>query len=155
MREDPRWARTALLANLVGTILLALSFQATSSDFRLVTTSDMFVPSNAGHPPSHFNKVFALCTKDRTLVAEGTDASGPALILSAPGCPDSAHAKSAAVVNLEIPSLLYIGLGCSAFGFFVQFMIVPRRKTVAEINDEMRVLRKQKKLLELQDERKL
>jgi len=164
VREDPRWARIALLLNLVGTILLALSFQATSSDFRLVTAKDMWVPGNSPilgrggmMGPSHFVSVFALCTHDRTLIAEGADFPGapPALILSAPGCPDSDNAKAAAVVNTEHPRFLELGLTANACGFFIQLLIVPRRKTIAEINDEMRVLRKQRKLLELEAQQKV
>jgi hypothetical protein len=156
VREDPRWARIALLLNLVGTILLALSFQATSSDFRLVTAKDFVVPGNYGpSSDTHLFSVFALCTKDRTLIAEGTESPrGPSLILSAPGCPDSANARSAAVVNTEHPSFLYMGLIFSALGFFIQLLIVPRRKTLAEVNDEMRILRKQRKMLEVEAERK-
>ena len=152
MREDPRWARTALLLNLVGTILLALSFQATSSDFRFVTAKNFSVPGNYGpRSAMHFDTVFALCTNDRTLIAEGKESSKlPSLILSAPGCPNSEIAKSAAVVNTEHPSFLYLGLICSAVGFFIQLLIVPRRKTLAELNEDMRILRKQKKMLEME-----
>ena len=170
VREDPRWARVALLLNLVGTILLALSFQATSSDFRLVTATNVDFMAASDYdllkqpqdqnliPPAvhHYDKVFGICSRDRMLIGEGLygNEGYTAVIISTPGCPDSKHAKSAAVINTEHPSFLYVGLVCSAFGFFIQLLIVHRRKTIAEINDEMRVLRKQRKLLELEAERK-
>lgn len=154
MREDPRWARIALLLNVVGTILLALSFQATSSDFRLVKADNLTVPGNGNNPSTTFRSVFALCTTDRTLIAEGTDSRGPALVLSAPGCPDSPNNRAAAVVNTEHPSFLYLGLMASGIGFFLQFLLVPRRRTLAEVNSELRILRKQKKLLELEIEQR-
>lgn len=155
MREDPRWARIALLLNLVGTILLALSFQATSSDFRFVTTHDHTYRGRTPRNDMHFDTVYALCTNDTTMIAEGIDSNGvPNIVLNVPRCPDNEHAKSAAVVNTEHPKFLFVGLGFNTLGFALQFLIVPRRRTIAEINDEMRVLRKQKKFLELEAERK-
>lgn len=154
MKETPLYARIALCLNLVGTILLALSFQATSSDFRMVTASDVYVKDNAPGVFVHYVNVHAICSLNDTIIMEGTPypkSNGKNIVLSTQQpCPDRSH--SVAIVNTEHPRFLFIGLILSAVGFFMQFLAVPRRKTIPEINGELRALRKEKKLLELQDE---
>ena len=143
MREDPLWARIALLLNLAGTILLALSFQATSSDFRLVTAHNQ----NLVGQPAPGASVYAICVNNFVLAA--TDSvSGTSL--GNDHCPDWENADPSAVVTAEHPNWLYIGLVLSALGFFIQLLTVPRRKTLAEVNEELRILRKRKRGLELE-----
>lgn len=138
MREDPLWARIALLLNLAGTALLFLSFQATSSDFRLVTATSDHFPDQ---------KRYALCVaKTALMVADGTGSVG----LGFGMCPHWEDARPAAVVNVEHPSFVTLGFLASVTGFLLQFLTVPRRKTLAEINEELRILRKHKKMLELE-----
>lgn len=131
MREDPLWARIALLLNLAGTTLLFLSFQATSSDFRLVSTSD-------GR--------YALCVDRTALIIKEPKGFGIGYTV----CPDWEHSKPAAVVNVEHPSFVTLGFIASILGFLLQLMTIPRRKTLAEVNEELRTLRKQKRVLEMQ-----
>lgn len=132
MREDPLWARIALLLNLVGTALLFLSFQATSSNFRLITTA-------AGDS--------ALCVDKYAMMIS----SATTWQMGHMPCPDWEHSRPAAVVNVEHPSFVTFGFIASVGGFLLQFLTVPRRKTLAEINEEMRILRKERKKLELQN----
>jgi hypothetical protein len=136
VREDPLWARIALLLNLVGTALLFLSFQATSSDFRLVTAKSKEFPDDTQ---------YALCVNKTALMQ--TSQNG-AFTIGSSACPNWEHARPAAVVNVEHPFFVVLGFSFTILGFFIQLFTVPRRKTLAEVNEEMRILRKQKKQLE-------
>jgi hypothetical protein len=142
VREDPLWARIALLLNLAGTILLALSFQATSSDFRLVTALGYDLNGKVATGVT----AYALCVNDYTLLV--TD-SARGVGIGHKGCPNWESSRPSAVVTSEHPLFLYLGLGCSAIGFFMQLLIIPRRKTLAEINEQIRILRKTKRQMEM------
>ena len=62
MFSNPKWQRIALILNLAGTALLFYSFQATSSDFRLVTATSRSVLT-----PGEF-KQYALCVNNYTIL---------------------------------------------------------------------------------------
>jgi hypothetical protein len=142
VKENPLWARIALLSNLAGTILLALSFQATSSDFRLVSARGFDLRGQI-NPAS---TAYALCVNNYTLViSDSVNGIG----FGRPGCPNWESSRPAAVVNSEHPRFIFLGLGMSAFGFLLQFLTIPRRKTLAEVNEELRILRKQKRQMEI------
>lgn len=129
MREDPRWARAALLLNLAGTILLALSFQATSSALNFVTGHDVNIKGQSV-PGS---KTFLLCYGN-DLIA-GADSTGYNAYGGYLHCGQSNDSKPAAVVNAEHPWMLFAGLILSAVGFFLQFLIIPPKETLAVVNE--------------------
>lgn len=125
MLANPRWQKAALLLNLVGTILLFYSFQATSSDMKLVTAPSKLFPSQ---------KQYAICVNNFALLL--TD--GNSLLMGAHGCPNWADAKPAAVVNIEHPTFVEIGFILLVCGFVLQYFAVPQAATVAHIRKELR-----------------
>lgn len=114
------WARFALLCNLFGTVLLFLSFQATSSNFKLITTSD---------------ERSALCVNGRGIVI--SDANG-GFTIGASICPEWEHARAVAVVNIERPIFVTIGFAFATFGFLLQFLSIPSPKTIAQIRADLK-----------------
>lgn len=136
MFSNPRWQRFALLLNLAGTALLFYSFQATSSDFRLVTTRSQ------GELSSNPSGLYAICINDFTLLE--TNAKG-GVIVGGKGCPDWAHSKATAVVNIEHP--LFEGLGFIVLlaGFFIQYLSVPHPQTMADLRRQLKLLKAQEK----------
>jgi hypothetical protein len=108
---------SALFLNLAGTILLALSFLATASDFRLVTASNYALGTQQTAPGQ---TTYAICVKNYALAA--TDGRGVGIGFN--GCPSSETARPAAVVTSELPWLLYLGLALTSLGFFIQFILV-------------------------------
>jgi hypothetical protein len=119
-RRTRLWTSLALLANLVGTFLVTLSFQATSSDFRLVTARGYNI---FGAAPSPGNTAYAICVNNYTLAA--TDSSG-SVGIGIHNCPNWVNARPSAVVTAEYPSLLYLGLILSMAGFLIQLVLVSR-----------------------------
>ena len=113
--------------NVIGAGILFFSFQATSSNFRLITTPD-------GRS--------ALCVDKRALII--AEPSG-GFRIGAPDCPDWEHARPAAVVNFEHPSFVTIGLLLVVLGFVVQFLSIPGPKTIAEIRADLKAARLRKK----------
>jgi hypothetical protein len=109
-----------LILNLLGTVLLFVSFQATSSNFRLITASD-------GRA--------ALCIDQRVILV--ADAKG--LSFSGGGdCPKWGNARPAAVVNFEQPVLVTIGFALLTMGFLLQVVSIPRPRTVAQLRAEIK-----------------
>lgn len=108
----------ALFLNLGGTILLGLSFQATASDFRLITAHGYDVRS---HQPSADKTAYAICVNNYALAV--TDATS-GLIIGTKNCPQWESAKPAAVVTSEYPWLGYTGLLSTGLGFLLQLLIV-------------------------------
>ena len=104
-----KWTKVALVMNVAGTFLLFYSFQATSSDFRLVTAKSYSVVAGE-------IKQYALCVNNYTLLE--TDSRHGIMVGSA-NCPDWQHARPAAVVNIEHPSFLTIGFSLLFFGFIM------------------------------------
>ena len=90
--QHPIVARVALVLNVAGTVLLALSFQATSSDFVFVTApnTDMMTGKFAMG-----NTTYAICVNDHAMAAT-TDHGGLGMGLHS--CPTSNKAYPAAVV---------------------------------------------------------
>lgn len=127
IRENPWLARLALVLNLVGTILLALSFAATSSDFRLITAPDtsIFGKSALG------NTAYAICAKNYVLAI--TDAQH-GLGIGTGECPNWDKSYPAAVVIAEHPRWLQTGLIMSAVGFLIQLLTIPTNNAPSTVD---------------------
>jgi hypothetical protein len=116
-RDNPWLARLALFLNLAGAILLALSFSATSSDFRLITArdTDVFGKPSPGHT------AYAICANNYTLAI--TDSAG-GLGMGIRNCPNWDKSYPAALVIADHPVWLQIGLALAIFGFLIQLLTV-------------------------------
>ncbi len=114
------WGSLALFANLLGTILVTLSFQATSSDFRFVTARNSSVMPGS---PSQGATAYAICVNNYTLAV--TDSKG-SVGIGVRNCPNWENAHPAAIVTAEYPWLLYLGLVLSILGFLIQFILTFR-----------------------------
>jgi len=121
------WMRFALLCNFLGAVLLFLSFQATSSNFKLITTSD-------GRS--------ALCVNNRALL---TSHPGGAFSLGSSTCPEWEHARPAAVVNVERPAFVTMGFILTLIGFILQFLAFPSSKSVAQMREELKAAKRLEK----------
>jgi hypothetical protein len=140
---NPKWQKAALALNLVGTIVLFYSFQATSSDFRLVTAPYVLPPMPAGWiPPKGFvlpppgSKQYALCVNNYTLI-ESDARSG--ILMGHRGCPDWEDSKPAAVVNIEHPAFEGFGFFLLISGFTLQYFSVPQAATVAHLRQQIKM----------------
>jgi hypothetical protein len=105
-----------------------MSFQATSSDFKLITAPD---------------GASALCVKGRAVVI--SQANG-GWAMGVDRCPDWEHARPAAVVNVEIPSLVTFGFIFITAGFLLQFLSIPSPKTIAQMRQELKRAQTQAKI---------
>ena len=114
------WMRLALILNLAGTVILFLSFQATSSNFRLITTKD---------------GKSALCVDQRAMMIATPDRGW---LIGAQQCPDWENARPAAVVNVEHPSFITLGFILTTFGFLLQFLSFPSPKSAAQMRSELK-----------------
>jgi hypothetical protein len=132
--SNRKWQQRALILNLLGTALLFYSFQATSSDFKLVTAKS---DSATG------GTLYALCVDNYTLLA--TDAHS-GILMGHKECPSWDKARPAAVVNIEHPAFEGLGFILLLAGFLVQYLSVPQPQTIHQIREEVRVLRKLEKL---------
>lgn len=128
-----KWQQAALLLNLVGTVLLFYSFQATSSDFRLVTARSKSDPNG---------KAYALCVRDYALIV--TDAKN-GIILGTKGCPNLPDSRSVAVVNIEHPFFEGLGFMLLVFGFALQFFSIPQPQTVADFRRQLKLAKMKEK----------
>jgi hypothetical protein len=124
-----RWQRVALALNVIGAGILFFSFQATSSDFRLVTVNEKSVLS-----PEPIAR-YALCVNNFTVLETNSKGS---LTIGHVGCPDWEHSRPAAVVNFEHPSFVTLGLIMLVLGFFLQFLAVPGPKTIAQMRSDIK-----------------
>lgn len=107
-----RWMRIALVCNLLGTVLLFYSFQAESSDIKVVTTGEGEV---------------ALCVNGHLLAM--SHAHGGMTVGAVPS-PEVENAKPAAIVNFDMPLLVDAGFIFILIGFLLQLLgIPPDRKT--------------------------
>jgi hypothetical protein len=118
------WMRFALLCNFVGAVLLFLSFQAASSNFRLVT-------DKRGDS--------ALCVQDRVLVQSLVNGG---IRIGSIRCPQFEDAKPVAVVTIELPWMAYSGFILTLFGFVLQFFAFPGPKSVAAMRAELRLAKR-------------
>ena len=123
------WMRFALVLNLLGTGLLFFSFQATSSNVRIIRTKQ-------GQT--------ALCVDKTAILVVDREHSG--LTLGMPPCPEWENARPTAVVNIEKPWLVTIGFLVLSFGFLLQFLSIPSPKTMAQMRTELREIEKAEKL---------
>lgn len=136
MFSNRKWQQFALILNLAGTALLFYSFQATSSDFRLVTAVSHSVLAD------HELKQYALCVNNYALLQ--TDSKG-FVGLGHMGCPDWERAKPAAVVNIEHPTFEGLGFITLLAGFRPQYLSVPQPKTIAQVRAELKALKSEKR----------
>jgi hypothetical protein len=104
-----RVSQISACLNIFGTILLFFSFQATSSDFMLVTTKD---------------ERAALCVGNAALFV--LDQRGGLGIGTK--CPDWQTGRPTAVVNTEHPSLASSGLFLLILGFLTQLISIEQPK---------------------------
>jgi hypothetical protein len=118
------WARVALFFNLLGTVILFFSFQATSSKIRIITTSDQ--------------SETALCV-DREALFVITKTNWR---IGGQPCPELEHARPAAVVNVERPSLVTVGFVILAAGFLIQLLSVPDPTTIDQLRRELKELKR-------------
>lgn len=131
MFSNRKWYQAALALNMFGWLLLFYSFQATSSDFRLVTaTSNSAIAGEL--------KQYALCVNNYTLLE--TD-SHHGMYIGTQGCPDWQHARPAAVVNIEHPRFVGIGFLFVMLGFLLQYLSIPQPKTIAALRMELKKLK--------------
>jgi hypothetical protein len=129
--SNPKWQRFALLLNLIGTALLFFSFQATSSDFKLVTAKSHSVLGGD-------STLYALCVNDYALLVTSSHND---LGFGHPGCPAWDMARPAAVVNIEHPMFEGLGFLILLCGFFLQYLSVPQPKTIADVRAELKTLK--------------
>jgi hypothetical protein len=133
--SNRKWQQFALFLNLVGTALLFYSFQATSSDFRLVSAIQHSVIAGDLHE-------YALCVNNYTLVVtNGQNGVG----FGVRGCPDWNNSRSVAVVNIEHPTFEGLGFAILLSGFFLQYLAVPQPRTIAQMRKELKLLKEQEK----------
>jgi hypothetical protein len=122
-------ARASAFLNLVGSLLVFLSFQPTSTRLLLVTSKDVN------------NKTVAFCIGDRAvfgLAADGGTQIGYA-------CPQTENMKPTVVANGDAPWMAKFGWFLLLVGFVLQvFSIEPSKLT----SEDLRVLRKARNVLE-------
>lgn len=102
-----QWSRLSASLNLVGSLLLFFSFQATSTDFLLVTNPD-------GQS--------ALCVGKAALFVLTLDRG----LKMGTGCPEWQSGKPTAVVNTEHPKFAFWGLLMILVGFVSQYLGIER-----------------------------
>jgi hypothetical protein len=124
--SNRKWMRIALFLNLLGTVLLYLSFQATSSTVKIVRTTD-------GRT--------ALCMGEI-----GVFANKGNVVEFGLGCPDPTNARPIAIVTVEKPALIYIGFALLTLGFLTQLLSVPSPKTLAQMRADVKAAEKTQKL---------
>ena len=123
-----RWQKLGAALNLAGAVLLWLSFQATSSNLKIVTTIDHRT---------------ALCSGGRALIVDDPIHHGTSFGLSR--CPEWENARPAAVVNVELPFLVTLGFILLLLGFLVQYFSIPDPGTVEQLRQELKLQRKLRK----------
>jgi hypothetical protein len=123
-------ARTSACLNVLGSLLVFLSFQATSTRLLLVTSNDKS------------DKTAAFCIGDRAFFGISKDGSGTMMGYA---CPQSENMKPTVVANSDAPWMGKFGWFLLLLGFFGQvYSIEPSTLT----NEQLRVLRKAQKILD-------
>ena len=102
-----RMAFVSAFLNLLGSFLVFLSFQATSTDLLLVTEKG--------------KKNVAFCIGDRAVFGLTADGKGTAMGY---GCPQGTDVKPAAVINTDSPGLAKFGWILIGIGFFLQLFSI-------------------------------
>ncbi|MFY9939530.1 MAG: hypothetical protein WAK33_21790 [Silvibacterium sp.] len=126
----------ALSLNLLGTVALFYAFQATSSNFKLVTVKDRSVLGGT-------QEQSAICIYGRALIVQNEGGSWS--FGGGSPCPDWQHAKAAAVVNIEHPTFEGLGFALLLTGFLLQYLAVPQPKTIAQMREDLKRLRVEQK----------
>jgi hypothetical protein len=121
-----RLAQASAVLNLLGALLVFLSFQATSTNLLLITSADQ--------------QLAAFCVGGRAAFLM----RGPAVGLGVT-CPTGPNIKPTAIVNTDSPFLEYIGWGLLGLGFFTQLFSLEKPNLTA---DDLRILRKARKIIE-------
>ena len=150
MLSNLKWQKAALLLNLAGTIILFYSFQATSSDFKLVVAPYVpppprVLPNGQILPnrfPSYGTKQYALCVNNYTLIASDASSS---IMMGHAGCPNWENARPAAVVNIEHPTFEGIGFALLIIGFSLQYFSVPHPATISQLRKELKIAQQKEK----------
>jgi hypothetical protein len=62
-------------------------------------------------------------------------------------CPDWEHSRAAAVVNIEHPTLEGLGFVLLLAGFLIQLLAIPSPRTIVQLREDMRMIKKEEKLL--------
>jgi hypothetical protein len=62
-------------------------------------------------------------------------------------CPDWEHARAAAVVNIDHPTLEGLGFVLLRAGFLIQLLAIPSPRTIVLLREEMRLVRKEEQLV--------
>ena len=117
------WQRFALSLNVVGTVMLFWSFQATSSNVRIVRTKD--------------GALTALCVENQALVVGGGKGTGVGIGWP---CPVVANGRAIAIVNIEKPLLVGIGFMLILVGFALQIISVPDVETIDDMRRQLKAL---------------
>lgn len=108
------WQSAALILNLIGTFVVFFSFQATSSNIKIVTD-----------PIKHET---SLCVDNKAIM---TAIPGGGVGIGGKICPAWEQARPAAVVNTERPGFVTVGFLLIAAGFFLQILALrPAKKKV-------------------------
>ena len=146
MRQKPWFARLALMANIVGTLVLMFAFQTGSSDFRLITRHNV----DSQGLPSEGN-TYAICVENHTLAATDT---GGSLRFGSRNCAEWADAEPTAVVTADYPSLWRWGFRVSLLGFLLQLFVpvADPEDTLASVMKKQHLLKAKEKLLRLEAE---
>lgn len=126
MFSNRKWMRIALFSNLLGTVLLFISFQATASKVKIISTPD--------------GKT-AMCL-DQTGIFVGM---GHEFTIGT-GCPDWENARPIAVVIVERPTLITFGFALLSLGFLLQVLSIPSPRTIAQIRAELKAAKLEQKL---------
>ena len=125
------WMRFALVLNLFGTTLLFFSFQATSSNVRILQA-----PSG----------ITVFCV-NRLAIFAAMPNGGLGIGLTGRGiCENPEQSRAIALVNIEHPTLVTIGFLTLVFGFLLQFLSVPSVKTIAQLRKELKELQKEEQI---------
>lgn len=122
------WMRLALIFNLLGTALLYLSFQATSSTVKIMTDSRGFT---------------AICMNQTAVIVTGLNGSA---LFGGGFCKPGPESKPIALVTIERPLLIYTGFAILLAGFLIQLLAIPSPKSLAQMRAEVKAEEKRQKL---------
>ncbi|HTV83386.1 MAG TPA: hypothetical protein VME18_12105 [Acidobacteriaceae bacterium] len=116
--------------------MLFYSFQATSSSFRLIRR-----PVGSGIFRQEYE--YDICVEDYTLILADPAIGGVGL--GHRGCPTTPDDRPAAVVNTEHPFFVTLGFLLILLGFTIQFFAVPEPRSIAQLRQEIKLLKLQQK----------
>ncbi len=120
------WAQISAFLNLLGSVFLFLSFQATSTSLLLVSGAD---------------KSTSFCVGDTAMFKFSESGTG---VEMGTKCPIAANSKPTAVVNTDLPELAKWGWIVLVIGFLVQiFSIEPSPLS----HEDLKTLRKARKIM--------